>query len=146
MSKSHRLAWAAGFIDGDGYITIQNRTTKHGEKIYKGHYLRVGACQADILPLEELQNLFGGVIRPKNSGPNREGYNRKPQWSWTLSTAAAAEALTQMLPYFLHKKREALLGLEFYSTMSTNKQLLSKEIVNKRSSIQKDLAALNALS
>ena len=73
MSKSHRLAWAAGFIDGDGHITVQNRTTKHKDKVYTGQYLRVGASQAALPPLEELQRLFGGSIRPKNSGPNREG-------------------------------------------------------------------------
>lgn len=146
MSRSHRLAWAAGFIDGDGFITIQNRTTKHGDKVYKGHYLRVGACQASILPLEELQNLFGGSIRPKNSGPNREGYNRKPQWIWTLSTAEASEALTQLLPFLLHKKRVALLALEFQSTMGTNKKTTSEEVFLKRVQLQNDIAEVNALS
>ena len=34
MSKAHRLAWAAGFIDGDGFITIQNRTSKVNGKTY----------------------------------------------------------------------------------------------------------------
>lgn len=146
MSKSHQLAWAAGFIDGDGHITIQNRKTKHGDKEYSGTYLRVGACQSHPTPLEKLQDLFGGSIRPKNSGPNPHGYNRKPQWIWSLSTAQAAEALTQMLPYFVHKKEVALLALEFQKTMGTDKKTVSSDIVALRLGLQGDIAMMNSLS
>lgn len=146
MSKSHQLAWAAGFIDGDGFITIQNRKIKHGEKVYTGTYLRVGACQAQLAPLEKLQNLFGGSIRPKNSGPNPHGYNRKQQWVWTLSTAEAKNALEQMLPYFVHKKEVALLGIAFQETMSNNKKAVPEETIKLRLKFQADIAAINALS
>lgn len=146
MSKSHRLAWAAGFIDGDGFITIQVRKSTVNGKIYTGSYLRVGACQALLAPLEELQSLFGGAIRPKNSGPNREGYNRKPQWVWTLSTESAAEALRQLLPFLIHKKEVALLGLEFQKTMSKDKKQLSDEVINARKDFQAKVAYLNSLS
>lgn len=146
MSKSHRLAWAAGFIDGDGFITIQNRTTKYKDKVYTGTYLRIGACQANILPLEELQNLFGGSIRVKNSGPNPDGYNRKEQWIWTLSTEAAKEALTQLLPYLLHKRQVALLALEFQETMGKTKDTVKEETVENRLRLKAEITAINALS
>lgn len=146
MSKSHQLAWAAGFIDGDGFITIQNRKTKYKDKEYTGTYLRVGACQAHLTPLEKLQDLFGGSIRPKNSGPNPHGYNRKQQWIWTLSTQEARNALEQMLPYFVHKKEVALLGLKFQETMSDNKQKIPDEIIKLRLDLQADIAHLNSLS
>ena len=79
MSRSHQLAWAAGFIDGDGFITIQNRSQMVNGKKYTGYYVRLGCCQASEVPLKELQRLFGGVIREKNAGPNKENYNRKTQ-------------------------------------------------------------------
>ena len=147
MSKAHRLAWAAGFIDGDGFITIQNRKTKHSNgKVYTGTYLRVGACQASQKPLEVLKELFGGSIRSKNSGPNREGYKRKPQWIWCLSTKEASNCLEQLLPYLVHKQEVAKLGLEFQKTMSSDKQSLSEEIVSKRQQYQQQIAELNSLS
>jgi hypothetical protein len=146
MSKSHRLAWAAGFIDGDGFITIQNRKSVVNGKTYSGTYLRVGACQAKQDVLLELQSLFGGSIRHKNSGPNREGYNRKPQWVWSLSTQEAAEALKQIIPFMIHKKEVAVLALEFQSTMSKDKQSLSQDTVEKRLSIQAEIARINSLS
>ena len=146
MSKSHRLAWAAGFIDGDGFITIQNRKSVVNGKIYSGTYLRVGACQAKQDVLVELQSLFGGSIRIKNSGPNKEGYNRKQQWIWTLSTEQASECLKQIIPFMIHKKDVALLALSFQETMSTNKQQLSQDIVEKRLSLQAEIARINSLS
>lgn len=144
MSKSHRLAWAAGFIDGDGFITIQNRNQIINEKQYKGHYLRIGACQASKKPLEELQTLFGGNITIKNSGPNREGYNRKTQYLWCLSTAKAAEIIEQLLPYLIHKKEVALLGLEFQKTMSNFK--VSEETWDKREDLKQQIQTINSLS
>jgi len=146
MSKSHQLAWAAGFIDGDGFITIQNRKTKYKDKVYTGTYLRVGACQAHLTPLEKLQDIFGGNIRPKNSGPNPHGYNRKQQWIWTLSTAQAKEALEQMLPYLVHKKEVALLGIAFQNTMSKDKHTVPDDIVALRLGYQSDIAMFNSLS
>lgn len=146
MSKSHRLAWAAGFIDGDGFITIQNRKSVVNGKTYSGTYLRVGACQAKQDVLLELQSLFGGSIRPKNSGPNREGYNRKPQWIWSLSTQQAAEALAQLLPFMIHKREVALLALEFQKTMSVDRKELPDSVVEARKKFQADIAYINSLS
>lgn len=146
MSKSHQLAWAAGFMDGDGFITIQNRKTKYKDKIYSGQYLRVGACQASLIPLEKLQSLFGGSIRPKNSGPNHDGYHRKPQWIWTVSTNEAKNALEQMLPYLVHKQEVAQLALVFQASMSENKKELTDDLKQARLQIQADIAAINALS
>lgn len=145
MSKSHRLAWAAGFIDGDGFITIQNRNQTVNGKQYKGHYLRVGACQASLAPLEELQRIFGGSIRPKSIGSNPHGYNRKPQWNWALSTQQASDALTQMLPFLLHKREVALLALDFHGTMGTTHKV-SEELYAKRETIKKQITDINALS
>jgi hypothetical protein len=144
MSKSHQLAWAAGFIDGDGFITIQNRNQTVKDKVYKGHYLRIGACQANKLPLEELQRLFGGKIIIKNSGPNKEGYNRKTQFLWCLSTAQAAEVIEQLLPYLIHKKEVALLGLEFQATMSNFR--VTPSVWDRREELKSKIQTINSLS
>lgn len=144
MSKSHRLAWAAGFIDGDGFITIQDRTTKVKDTVYNGHYVRLGCCQASEEPLKELQNIFGGQIKVKNSGPNKEKYNRKTQYVWTLSTQQACDAIEQILPYLIHKKEVALLALEFQSTMG-NYYKVPEETVVYRCLLKDKIQTLNSL-
>lgn len=145
MSKSHRLAWAAGFIDGDGFITIQDRTTTINGKVYKGFYVRLGCCQASEIPLKELQSLFGGTIRIKNSGPNRENYNRKTQYIWALSTKQACDVIKQLLPYLIHKKEVALLALEIQATMGTTKKV-SDETKTYRLLLKQKIQAINSES
>lgn len=116
MSQSHRLAWAAGFIDGDGFITIQNRNNKVNGKHYRGFYLRVGVNQVQRKPLEELQRLFGGTIRERNSGSS-DGFKRKQQYQWCVSTETAAECLRKIKPYVIHKADVVGMALEFQETM-----------------------------
>lgn len=146
MSKSHRCAWAAGFIDGDGFVTIQSSHRKVNGVSYKGYYLRIGACQASEEPLKELQRLFGGLINSKNSGPNKEGYNRKPQWLWTLSSKQAESALQQMLPYLLHKREVALLALDFQSKMTNSTRKITEEMLTYRLGIKEKIANINSES
>ena len=43
MSVAHEVAWAAGFFDGEGYVTIQYGYTKSPNgKRYHRHTLRIG--------------------------------------------------------------------------------------------------------
>jgi hypothetical protein len=145
MSRSHQLAWAAGFIDGDGFITIQDRTSTVKGKTYNGFYVRLGCCQASEVPLKELQKLFGGTIRIKNSGPNRENYNRKTQYIWCLSTKEAAQAIEQLLPYLVHKKEVARLAIEFQNTMG-NYYKVPEEVVLYRTLLKDKIQTINSLS
>lgn len=144
MSRAHKLAWASGFIDGDGFITIQNRTSTVNNKTYHSHYLRVGACQASEIPLKELQSIFGGTIRIKSQGKKTDGYNRLTQYIWTLSTKQAAEALRQMLPYLVHKREVALLALEFQKTLGKGK--ITPEVLAYRLEIKHKISGINSES
>lgn len=137
MSKAHQLAWAAGFFDGEGYVTVQVRGGK-----YKGHYLRIGINHVDPKPLEEFKRLFGGNIRKQN--PKTVVGNRHVRHEWGISCSLAASALKQMLPYFLNKDQVAMLGLELQETMG-NTQAVSEEVLNKRQHIKEEIQRLNAL-
>ena len=145
MSRSHQLAWAAGFIDGDGFITIQNRSQMVNGKKYTGYYVRLGCCQASEVPLKELQRLFGGIIRKKNAGPNKENYNRKTQYIWCLSTKQACDVIEQLYPYLIHKKEVAQIALEFQKTMGTTSKL-SEETKTYREQLKTKIQFLNSES
>ena len=47
--------WTAGFLDGDGTIGLVGKSP------------RLGATQADLIPLEKLMMLWGGTISPKKT-------------------------------------------------------------------------------
>jgi len=99
-------AWAAGFIDGEGYLAIIQR--KPG--LYQG---RVEVAQTRREPLERLQVLFGGRIvklRP------REG--RRPTWRWDMSAGSEiAACLRRIRPFLIVKGDEADILLEFAETV-----------------------------
>jgi len=135
VSKQHRIAWAAGFFDGEGYITIQVRGGK-----YKGHYLRIGVNHVDPRPLAEMQSLFGGEVRVQKKAPTG---NRHRRHEWGISCKKAETALKQMLPYFHNKDSVAVLAVEFQGTMGTT-QVVTEEVFNLRSSIKARIQEINA--
>lgn len=140
MSKSHKYAWAAGFIDGDGYISIQRRKTVYKDKVYRGHYLRVGVNHVASEPLEELQKLFGGTLKPRKTYGNR-----KPQLRWQINCSKAAEVLEQILPYMINKVEAAKIGLELHKTMDKNiPQDVREEQYSFRETLRDKLININA--
>jgi len=142
MSRSHELAWAAGFIDGEGFITIgkRNQKKKDGSGVYVGHYLRVGVNHVDPKPINELYRIFGGSIQ---YDPNVKG-NRKPRYRWIMNTSGARDVLIQLKPYLINKSDVAQLGVDFQSTMQETTKQLSQEVLDKREWYQKEIQRLNA--
>lgn len=139
MSRTHKVAWAAGFVDGDGYIVVQRRKCNG----YTGHYLRLGVNHVAIEPLLEMQKLFGGKIEKQN--PATVSGNRKQRHRWTLSTKAAAEALKQMLPYMKNKQSVAALALDFQKTIGNHGQKVSSFVTEQREWFKEQIASLNSL-
>lgn len=137
MSKTHRISWAAGFFDGEGYVTVQERGGK-----YKGYYLRIGVNHVLPEPLEEMQNLFGGNIRKQN--PQKIIGNRKQRHEWGLSCKKAESALRQMLPFMKNKQNVTKLALDLQNSMGTT-QKVPEEIRELRRDIKTEIQRLNAL-
>lgn len=138
MSRTHEVAWAAGFFDGEGYILIQKR----GHTEYTGYYLRMGINHVCPDPLEEMVRLFGGAIRKDSTKPKG---NRKQRYVWTSSTSNAASILRQMMPYLRNKNKEAQVALDFSSTIQPNKKKIPEEIQEYREWCSNELKRLNAL-
>lgn len=57
MTIANKIAWAAGFIEGEGHVRYQPSGN--------GGCLILTASQALLEPLEKLTALFGGRIRRK---------------------------------------------------------------------------------
>lgn len=147
MSRAHELSWCAGFFDGEGYISIVERTTPYKDKIYKGHYLRIGINHVNPEPLKEMQRILGGnfVYDKSSEKQNPDGHNRKPRYKWLATTSEAAEILTQLMPYFRNKNKAAEIGLELQKTMQKNKKSVSEETFLLRASLKTQLQLLNSL-
>jgi hypothetical protein len=98
------LAYLAGMIDGDGYITI-TRSTRKG-KDYFGAQVGIAGTRRE--PHDLAASLFGGKVscyQPANP-------NHRPQFQWQRMGKAAVPVLGAILPYLLIKSQHAVLALE----------------------------------
>lgn len=115
MSKSHDLAWAAGFFDGEGYITIGRRKSTISGKFYNHHYLRIGINHVAKEPIHEMIRIFGGNLQHQKL--NKVVGNRIPRLQWVCNTKKAEEVLRSMMPYLRNKNRSAEIAFEYLKTI-----------------------------
>ena len=130
---NEQVAWAAGFFDGEGYVSIASRMD-HSQ------YIKVGINHVDPRPLQKFQQLFGGKL---NYSSKVRG-NRKPRWSWVLSCNQAKEFLLLIKPYLINKDIVTEIAIEFLSTISKTKLKLPQEITDIRLDCAKRLKLINS--
>jgi hypothetical protein len=107
---NEELAWAAGFVDGEGSVTIISRSSNGGPR--RSYSLRLTVGQRVLTPLLRLQRLFGGHISTKPL----------PQsgcFVWTVHTGAAVDALAQMRPFLTVKGPQADVAAQFNEVLRT---------------------------
>jgi hypothetical protein len=113
------LAWAAGFIDGEGCVSIVQRWTGacSTKKSYRYYQLNINVPQINKDPLLKLQKMFGGQIQAiKPTGPRRQSF------VWTIHAALAGRMLSMLVPYLIVKKNEAELALQYQNDVKPRGQ------------------------
>lgn len=93
------LAWAAGFIDGEGSINLGFSNNQ------KSITLNLSAKQIDPRPLIKLSKMFGGNVRELTT-LNKRGINE-----WYIIGNKAKEALILLQPFLVNKKIQARLAV-----------------------------------
>lgn len=105
------LRWAAGFFDGEGYITI------YKEKSYLR--MAMGINHTEEVTIKRMQKLFGGnvyILMPKTPATAAKPY--KKQYCWKLYSQHASIALLQLYPYLQsNKKQQADVAIHFQSRL-----------------------------
>ena len=103
LRDSHRLAWAAGFIDGDGCITavVQRYKDRKSTSIR----IRVIVVQNDYYTLSVLQNILDErcVLQALKRGPEQ---NRQP-YQLVYDGKHALAVIKKIQPYLVRKAAEA---------------------------------------
>ena len=139
MTDEQKLIWAAGFIDGEGYVTVGSRGAYKG---YKSLYLRLGVNHVAKKPLYILHELFGGSLEYQD--PEKVTGNRIPRTRWICNCTKASKALEHLLPFLVNKREVALLGLKLQATMGTTSKT-SEETKANRERIRQEIIRQNAL-
>jgi hypothetical protein len=122
-------AYIAGFIDGEGTITLAITRWLNGRPILQP---RIQVSSTDDYILEAMYKQFGGSLRlPKPNGSSRH----KPVYRWDVFSKDEITILLEtILPYLRIKRRHAELILQFITTC-----MLGRER-GKRSSEMDELA------
>ena len=107
------IAYAAGFFDGEGNITIAtNRAHPRAHNLV--YNMRIGASQNDPAPLFWLRDRWGGSV---NIIKRREITGHLPGHIWGCFSRQAAAFLKDVLPYLKVKRDRANLAIAFQETV-----------------------------
>jgi hypothetical protein len=98
-SSPTELAWAAGFLDGDGHIGLRSG-------------LDVEWVQRLLTPLTEIERLFGPSNSRYQFGPSAR--QPRPLWQMHYTGARGYNLLQQLLPFLVVKQIEAELAIQCY--------------------------------
>ena len=97
MVTSQEIAWAAGFLEGEGTF---------------GGNAQISACQVQREPLERLQRYLGGAVTGPyvwNSDRVR-GYKTKPIYHWNVCGAAALGVVMTVYGFLSPRRKEQAKG------------------------------------
>lgn len=135
----HDVAWAAGFFDGEGCVSMA-KSARKGQPL---PYYRVELIVSNTVksPLDRLSELFGGrvVVARKAKG------NRQTVYQWkTSGTAHTARVLKELLPWLTVKRQQALVALEAASLFGNVRKQQKKPDRPKLELLKQEMHRLNA--
>lgn len=131
------LAWAAGFIDGDGSITIVG----HKGQRCNSCMLQIGVGNRNRESLLRLEDLFGGSVTKHR----KDGASGPSTFQWRATTRIAVACLRLIEPYLFIKRDQAQLGIEFQSILrTTNRRVpLTQDEIDLRYHYKRRMQFLN---
>lgn len=134
-------AWAAGFLDGEGTITIK-RYMRYGRIVFQPY---VTCTQAEgyghFEAIEHLKKLFGGSVSKSTPKPPRT-----KTLQWTVVSRSAVKCLKKVRPYLKIKHTNADILLSYYedtNTVPTGHYRLSDEELTLRQELWEKMRLLN---
>ena len=113
LTERERLAWAAGFLDGDGCISSVLYTYRDGRATPKAYRIRVDLSQNCHFTLACVQAILGGrcYLLPVS---RQSGQNRQP-YQLYFTGGHAFEVLRKLCPFLIRKKREAEVCMQLWT-------------------------------
>lgn len=130
-------AWAAGFIDGEGYISLRRAATSYAPLI-------VVSQASDRTSLDKLVRTLGGTVR---MATRRTATGREVNiWNWQ-SAAQMRRHLPLLIEHMTVKRPQAELLLEYVNRMSVRSKGSALRPLNPaalawRENVHAQLAAL----
>jgi len=114
QTKAIKLAYLAGFIDGEGCIMVAKRnprTDKNGRRRTSVSYsVLLTVSQRDGAIMDWLTGNFGGTVQWKD----KKDY---PCYVWNITHKKASAVLKDVLPFLKYKRDQALLAINLQNRL-----------------------------
>ncbi|HEX3523619.1 MAG TPA: LAGLIDADG family homing endonuclease [Stellaceae bacterium] len=131
------LAYLAGFIDGEGSISIFPGTSRGRRR----DNLRLDIYNTNEAVLQWIKRTFGGRIHKVGRPKAR---NTKQEYVWAAGAQCAAQILKACLPFLKIKRTQAELFIQHQATSRRNGRYYTPpEILAVRNDIVAKMASLN---
>jgi len=109
MIDNLKIAWAAGFADGEGYIGLTRWFDK--KRGYYTYRIQFEVAQVHETPIRLMSSMFSDVGRVRHYTNHKRGY-----WTWRVFGQDAIEVIKILMPYLVVKQEQARLVLEYEFT------------------------------
>lgn len=148
-TKKTELAWAAGFIDGEGTISIKrfHRARKGGRYIYYQPFVSlsqavVGGHEQGVLKMHQM---FGGSISDYKDKRDSTRYATK---QWSAVSNDALKCIKSIYPFLVIKRKNADVLFKFDKTKmklkgGSGKIKMTQNEMNKRENMFYESRLLN---
>jgi hypothetical protein len=151
-NKERLYSYFAGAIDADGFISIQKTVRKNKSLTPRVYYnAKIGLTSSNNRAVLELlkENFGGSIYSYTPSNPNA-----RPWSVWQTSDKHARDILVTLLPYFMAKKRQAEIIVDFVNICDAQWQYIKRmqkapyhittEMLALREHYYEQVAALNS--
>lgn len=144
MLTDTEKAWAAGFVDGEGCITISKQIRKNRPTPAYRVFVTISNTKKNSLEL--FKEEYGGEIYDyKEQRKDRYGVKWANAYHWYCPITSSERFLTEILPYLRLKNEQANLALAFIQTRTnyTNRQVPEEELA-LRENFRQQIHQLNS--
>ena len=105
-------AWMAGFVDGEGLVTIMMQVRKNRPSPAYRACVTVTNTKREALTIF-LTYYGGGIYQTHEKRRDRMGKNWADSYTWYCPVSSTKQLLQDLLPYLRLKNKQAILVLEF---------------------------------
>lgn len=140
--KDIDAAWLAGYIDGDGCISLCASRNRHGNVGRRIPHVAVDSC--DIELLERVKSLVGAGHIVQKASRTKSPHHR-PAWHWKIRNGPKVLALLrEIAPYLrcVDKKRRAELLIDRWESCTSRNGWYTPEQSAMKTKFEEDFLAI----
>lgn len=137
------LSWMAGFVDGEGTITISTVAKS------KKYVPKLAVANTNYDAIEQFTKVFGGKVRLK-VWKGDEKSNWKPCYEWSITFSKATKAIRLLEPFLKIKNKQADIVLQVEDLRKTYNGAtlrwnpnLKEEVFDKLAKLKTEVQLLN---